>query len=220
MSREHQTIVSHHSDPTFQVLGFTQAMTNSKPPEESLSKARTVGFATFGAFVLTAAAGTGLGLGGHFPFLFGLGNLPTDWVQSLPFVTHAEPVNALSIPTWAIHFSSVFEYLFAMNLVWDFAESTKNSSWKGLTWGMLPLHASGICACTVSGIFQRLMYMSEQHAITIISHFQSCNKTTLMSAPVPFLLQSIGTAIPSHFSSRLDAPGQHYMHDCSISNCC
>ena len=61
---------------------------------------------------------------------------------------HSEPVNALSIPTWAIHFSSVFEFLFAMDIIWKFAETTDNPKWKGLTWGMLPLHASGICACT------------------------------------------------------------------------
>lgn len=35
-----------------------------------------------------------------------------------------------------------------MKLVWDFSETTQNVKWKGLTWGMLPLHASGICACT------------------------------------------------------------------------
>lgn len=67
---------------------------------------------------------------------------------ALPWVTHSEPINALSIPTWAIHFSSVIEYLVAMNLVWKYSEVTGNERWKGLTWGMLPLHASGICACT------------------------------------------------------------------------
>ena len=133
----------------FQVLGFTQAMTNPNPPPV-VNKARTIGFAAFGAFAVSLALGPSLGVGGHAPFLFGLGNLPTDWVQSLPFVSHAEPVNALSIPTWAIHFSSVFEYLFAMNLVWNYSKATGNETWKGLTWGMLPLHASGICACTVS----------------------------------------------------------------------
>jgi amino acid transporter len=68
--------------------------------------------------------------------------------MGLPWVTHSEPINALSIPTWAIHFSSVIEYLIAMSLVWKYAEVTGNEKWKGLTWGMLPLHASGICACT------------------------------------------------------------------------
>ena len=61
---------------------------------------------------------------------------------------HTEPSNALSIPTWAIHFSSVFEFIFAMDVIWRFAETTGNDKWKGMTWGMIPLHASGICACT------------------------------------------------------------------------
>ena len=63
-------------------------------------------------------------------------------------VSHFEPANALSIPTWAIHFSSVFEFLFAMGIIWDYAKVTNNEKWKGLTWGMLPSHASGLAACT------------------------------------------------------------------------
>lgn len=63
-------------------------------------------------------------------------------------VSHTEPVNALSIPTWAIHFSSVFEWLFAMNLVWKYSEVTGNEKWKGLTWSMILLNLSGLCACT------------------------------------------------------------------------
>lgn len=35
-----------------------------------------------------------------------------------------------------------------MNLIWNFSKTTGNDTWKGLTWGMLPLHASGIAACT------------------------------------------------------------------------
>ena len=35
---------------------------------------------------------------------------------------YEEPENALSVPTWAIHFSSVFEWMFAMRLVWDYSE--------------------------------------------------------------------------------------------------
>lgn len=60
----------------------------------------------------------------------------------------AEPANALSVPTWAIHVSSLVEWLVAMALVWRYAEVTGRPVWKGLTWGMLPLHTSGICACT------------------------------------------------------------------------
>jgi hypothetical protein len=87
-----------------------------------------------------------VGFEAHTPFLAGIGNLPSDFVASLGL--HAEPANALSIPTWAIHFSSVYEWIFAMGLVWKYAEATDNQKWKGLTWGMLPLHASGIAACT------------------------------------------------------------------------
>eukprot|EP00959_Pyramimonas_sp_CCMP1952_P269271 5629329-Pyramimonas_sp.AAC.2 len=38
--------------------------------------------------------------------------------------------------------------LVAMGLVWQYADVCGNPKWKGLTWGMLPLHTSGICACT------------------------------------------------------------------------
>ena len=109
---------------------------------------RNAAFATFALFVAALAAGPSLGVQAHSAFLLGAGNLPADMTASLPWVTHSEPINALSIPTWAIHFSSVIEYLIAMNLVWKYAEVTGNEKWKGLTWGMLPLHASGICACT------------------------------------------------------------------------
>jgi hypothetical protein len=130
----------------FQVLGLTQAMTIPKPPPIDRSRNIALGLAA----VVAAAVALGPSIFTvHTPFLFGLGNLPADWVVAeLPFVSHTEPSNALSIPTWAIHFSSVFEYVFAMNLIWKYAETTQNPTWKGLTWGMLPLHASGVCACT------------------------------------------------------------------------
>eukprot|EP00804_Cyclotella_cryptica_P009767 CCRYP_013216-RA/>CCRYP_013216-RA protein AED:0.09 eAED:0.07 QI:0/0.5/0.66/1/1/1/3/1558/608 len=107
-----------------------------------------VAIALAASFAAACAFGTKLGLEVHTPFLGGVGNLGDEMVLDLPFVMHTEPINALSIPTWAIHFSSVFEFLFAMDLIWKFAETTSNPKWKGLTWGMLPLHASGIAACT------------------------------------------------------------------------
>lgn len=114
---------------------------------------RKIALGIAGVVAVVCASGTSLGFGAHSPFLFGLGDLPPDVVSSLPFVTHAEPANALSLPTWAIHFSSVFEWLFAMQLVWKYAEVTGNEKWKGLTWGMLPLHASGVAACTYHFFF-------------------------------------------------------------------
>jgi Protein of unknown function (DUF2499) len=39
-------------------------------------------------------------------------------------IFRAEPANALSLPTWAIHVSSVTEWIVAMNLFWRYAEVT------------------------------------------------------------------------------------------------
>lgn len=63
-------------------------------------------------------------------------------------VLHAEPANALSLPTWAIHVSSVVEWVAAMALVWRYADVSGNERWKGLTWGMMPLFGGALCACT------------------------------------------------------------------------
>jgi hypothetical protein len=98
---------------------------------------------------VACAFGTKLDLDVHTPFLAGIGNLGDDMVLGLSFgiynfyltfkSMHNEPINALSIPisTWAIHFPSVFEFLFAMDLIRKFAETTDNPKWKGLTLGML-----------------------------------------------------------------------------------
>ncbi|CAM9626725.1 unnamed protein product [Ascophyllum nodosum] len=61
---------------------------------------------------------------------------------------HTEPSNALSLPTWMVHVSSLIEWLAAMTYVWRFADVSGRKEWKGLTWGMLPLHTSGLIACT------------------------------------------------------------------------
>ena len=77
----------------------------------------------------------------HTPWLGGIGNLPAALWAS-------EPVNALSVPTWIIHTSSLVEWLVAMGLAWRYADAIGKPEWKGVTWGMLPLHTSGIIACT------------------------------------------------------------------------
>ncbi|GMH32714.1 hypothetical protein BSKO_00548 [Bryopsis sp. KO-2023] len=59
-----------------------------------------------------------------------------------------EPSNALSLPTWIIHVSSVIEWFVAMGLVWQYAEVSNKPEWKGLTWGMVPLFAGALTACT------------------------------------------------------------------------
>ena len=59
----------------------------------------------------------------------------------------AEPANALSLPTWVIHVSSLLEWLVAMGLVWRLGIASGNRAWQSLTWCMIPSHTSGICAC-------------------------------------------------------------------------
>eukprot|EP00535_Pseudo-nitzschia_heimii_P009095 CAMPEP_0197191582 /NCGR_PEP_ID=MMETSP1423-20130617/23638_1 /TAXON_ID=476441 /ORGANISM="Pseudo-nitzschia heimii, Strain UNC1101" /LENGTH=555 /DNA_ID=CAMNT_0042644263 /DNA_START=96 /DNA_END=1763 /DNA_ORIENTATION=- len=129
------------------VWGLKEASTS--PNQTPAGTPRLASFGLFGLFAAGAALGPGtIGWEAHTGFLAGVGDLSTATVESLPWVTHAEPVNGLTIPTWAIHFSSVIEYLIAMDLIWKYSEVTNNEKWKGMTWGMLPLHASGICACT------------------------------------------------------------------------
>lgn len=57
-------------------------------------------------------------------------------------------MNALSIPTWIIHVSSVIEWIAAIALVWQYGEITHDKSWRVLAWGMLPALISAMAACT------------------------------------------------------------------------
>lgn len=103
----------------------------------------------FGVLAATCAYGLGpLALGPHAPFLQGAGALPAELLAASPIPLHAEPVNALSVPTWAVHSSSVFEWVLCMAAMWQWADTVGNPRWRGMVWAMLPLHASGIAACT------------------------------------------------------------------------
>ncbi|VFQ87603.1 unnamed protein product [Cuscuta campestris] len=89
----------------------------------------------------------------------------------------AEPPNALSLPTWAVHVSSVIEWATAMALVWQYGERSGFESWKGLSWGMVPLLGGALCACT-----WHFFYNSEslevlvalQAALTLIGNATMC----------------------------------------------
>ncbi|XP_039056391.1 ycf49-like protein [Hibiscus syriacus] len=89
----------------------------------------------------------------------------------------SEPANALSLPTWAIHVSSVVEWITAMALVWEYGEKSGFESWKGLSWGMVPLLGGAFCACT-----WHFFYNSEslevlvalQAALTVIGNATMC----------------------------------------------
>ena len=55
-----------------------------------------------------------------------------------------------------IHVSSLVEFLVAMGFAWRWADVVGNPKWKGLTWGLLPLHSSGITACTYHLFYNRI----------------------------------------------------------------
>lgn len=57
-------------------------------------------------------------------------------------------MNALSIPTWIVHVSSVIEWIGAIWYVWRYGEVTGKRYWFALSWGMLPALVSAMCACT------------------------------------------------------------------------
>jgi hypothetical protein len=57
-------------------------------------------------------------------------------------------MNALSIPTWIIHISSVIEWIVAIFMIWRFAEVKNLPAWRSLSFGMLPALVSAMCACT------------------------------------------------------------------------
>lgn len=80
-------------------------------------------------------------------------SVPLNFLASLPASIfdppHPEPANALSLPTWAIHVSSVAEWVVAMNLFWKLGGIPGGvPQWRGMSWGMLPLLGGALCACT------------------------------------------------------------------------
>jgi hypothetical protein len=154
------------------VFGLNEAMTTIEAPSKKLSCLAAVGYAGI-CFVFVGAGVSAFSYEKHSQLLGGFGNLGPSWTLRLPWVKHVEPKNALSIPTWIVHFSSVFEYIFAMNLIWRFARYTGNTRWKGLTWAMVPLHASSICAVTHHFFYnapELLFLVSTQGLLTLLGN--------------------------------------------------
>ncbi|KAF5182636.1 Ycf49-like protein [Thalictrum thalictroides] len=89
----------------------------------------------------------------------------------------SEPENALSLPTWAIHVSSVVEWIIAMALVWQYGEKSGYEAWKGLSWGMVPLLGGAFCACTWHFFYNSeslSVLVALQGALTVIGNFTMC----------------------------------------------
>ena len=123
------------------LLGLRGALAGDEAAADAGWARLGAGAAALGATALIATGVPVFHWEAHDPFLAGLGALP-------PSVFPDEPINALSVPTWAVHFSSVCEFILAMRLVALYGERTGDEKWKGVAWGMLPSHASGVCACT------------------------------------------------------------------------
>ncbi|XP_008776047.1 ycf49-like protein [Phoenix dactylifera] len=103
--------------------------------------------------------------------------------QALPFgppvalTVLQEPANALSLPTWVIHVSSVIEWITAMALVWEYGEKSGFGTWKGLSWGMVPLLGGALCACTWHFFYNSPsleILVALQAALTVIGNITMC----------------------------------------------
>ncbi|GBF79373.1 DUF2499 domain-containing protein [Aphanothece sacrum] len=83
-------------------------------------------------------------------------------------------MNALSIPTWIVHVSSVIEWVAAIWLVWTYAEVSGNRYWQWLSWGMLPALLSATCACTwhfFDNADSLTWLVTLQAAMTVVGNF-------------------------------------------------
>jgi hypothetical protein len=141
------------------VVAFRQAL-NAKEQNVAMPISATSWEPMIWAVVgLTALAGVTAIVPGftnpqvHTPYLNGFMDLPftLDFLGANP-----EPENALTVATWIIHISSLVEFLVAMGFAWRWSTVVDNPTWKGLTWGLLPLHSSGITACTYHLFYNRI----------------------------------------------------------------
>ena len=105
----------------------------------------------------------------HTPYLEGFMDIPSSqlsWVA-----THPEPDNALTVACWIIHITSLVEFLVAMGFCWRWSDVVGNQRWKGLTWGLLPLHTSGITACTYHLLYNTIpVLVPLQAALTCLGN--------------------------------------------------
>jgi hypothetical protein len=136
------------------VVAFRQALqakeSGTSPPPSSFSYGPAVSWVAAGTLLATATvvAPAFDHPQVHTPYLGG--------VLDLTFLGIPEPDNALTVATWIIHISSLVEFLVAMGFCWRWADAVGNPAWKGLTWGLLPLHSSGITACTYHLFYNRI----------------------------------------------------------------
>lgn len=170
------------------VVAFRQALSYEeqersgnevKVPESVVSYApmvKLVGGLTALAFLTALVPGLS-GADVHTPYLGGILDIPSLALPWNDYATHAEPENALTIACWIIHITSLVEFLVAMGFCWRYADITSNPKWKGLTWGLLPLHSSGITACVY-----HLFYNSIPVLVPLQAMLTCLGNTTAMYA--------------------------------------
>jgi hypothetical protein len=86
-------------------------------------------------------------------------------------------MNALSLPTWVIHVSSVLEWMAAMWFVWLFASVTQRPVWRWLAMAMLPALVSAMAACTWHFFDNASAYswlVTLQAAMTVVGNSTLC----------------------------------------------
>lgn len=133
------------------VIAFRQALSAKEkglPMPETATSYAPMTWLVAGLTAVATATAVAPALAGptvHTPYLGGFMDLSFT-LEGLG--AYAEPENALTVACWIIHVSSLVEFLVAMGYAWRWADVVGNPRWKGLTWGLLPLHTSGIIACT------------------------------------------------------------------------
>lgn len=86
-------------------------------------------------------------------------------------------MNALSIPTWMVHVSSVLEWMVAIWFIWTYGEVTGDRTWRLLSYGMLPALVSAMCACTWHFFDNNLSLswlVTVQAAMTVVGNCTMC----------------------------------------------
>jgi hypothetical protein len=89
------------------------------------------------------------------------------------------------------------EFLVAMGFAWRWADVVNNPTWKGLTWGLLPLHSSGIVACTYHLFFNRIPILVPIQALL------TCVGNTTAALATYRIARSNGWTPPPSFSDKL-----------------
>ena len=132
----------------------------------------------------------------HTPYLNGFMDLH---IQQLPGA-NPDPVNSLTVATWIIHISSLVEFLVAMGFCWRWADVVENPRWKGLTWGLLPLHSSGITACTYHVFYNQIPILVPLQA------FLTCVGNTTAAIAAFRIARSNGWKVDWPIPKFLDVP--------------